>query len=100
MTSTTTETTNRPELAIRDLFNKSQSNNKTSPALKKFNQAALEKLEALKFPDRKHEMYTFVGTRELVATEFALTAPGTIAKKQVDPLIYSNSKNSCLVFVD
>ncbi len=98
---TTTETANGPESAILDLFKKSQTENKSaSPALKKFNQASLEKFETLKFPRRKHEMYTFVGTKELVDTKFTLTTPGAISKDSVDELIYSTSKKSRIVFVD
>jgi len=101
MTGTTIDQTNRPESQVKELFIKKQSENKpASPALEKFNKAAFEKFEKLKFPDRKHEMYTFVGTKELVSTSFALGEAGTITINQADAMTNPASKNSRIVFVN
>ena len=58
------------ETAFLDLYKKFAVEKKSNPALRAIQEAALSRFEALGFPHSKHEMYTFVSTKNLCATLF------------------------------
>ncbi len=74
--------------------------NSLSNDLLEFNKAGIERFESLKFPHPKHEMFTFVNTREIASTEFALNPGGTCSADVVKNHVYACSEQSCLVLVD
>ena len=71
------------------------------PALEELQEAALNRFELLGFPHSKHEMYTFVNTKELVATSFSLPdGVASVSEDFVAGHIYPDCERQCLVFVD
>ena len=65
-----------------------------------FNKKALDVFESLKFPHRKHEMYTFVNTKSLADTSFSLKTENLVQKNFVQQHIYAGCERSHLTFVD
>lgn len=63
-------------------------------------EAAAARFETLGFPHRKHEMYTFVNTKDLASTPFALQKETSVAAEAIRSHIYPGCENSCLVVVD
>ena len=86
------------ETAFLDLHKKFVAENKSSSALSAIQESALSRFEILGFPHSKHEMYTYVNTKKLAATAFAVSNPS--AKIGLKKHIYSGCENSCLVFVN
>ena len=71
------------------------------PALEELQEAALNRFELLGFPHSKHEMYTFVNTKGLVATSFGLPdGVASVSEDFVAGHIYPDCERQCLVFVD
>ena len=71
------------------------------PALEELQEAALNRFELLGFPHSKHEMYTFVNIKGLVATSFSLPDGGVnVSEDFVAGHIYPDCERQCLVFVD
>ena len=71
------------------------------PALEELQEAALNRFELLGFPHSKHEMYTFVNIKGLVATSFSLPDGGAnVSEDFVAGHIYPDCERQCLVFVD
>ena len=71
------------------------------PALVGLQEAALNRFELLGFPHSKHEMYTFVNIKGLVATSFSLPDGGVnVSEDFVAGHIYPDCERQCLVFVD
>ena len=71
------------------------------PALVELQEAALNRFELLGFPHSKHEMYTFVNIKGLVATSFSLPDGGVnVSEDFVAGHIYPDCERQCLVFVD
>ena len=71
------------------------------PALVELQEAALNRFELLGFPHSKHEMYTFVNIKGLVATSFSLPDGGAnVSEDFVAGHIYPDCERQCLVFVD
>ena len=71
------------------------------PALAELQEAALNRFELLGFPHSKHEMYTFVNTKGLVATSFSLPdGVASVSEDFVAGHIYPDCERQCLVFVD
>ena len=71
------------------------------PALEELQEAALNRFELLGFPHSKHEMYTFVNTKGLVATSFSLPdGVASVSEDFVAGHIYPDCERQCLVFVD
>ena len=71
------------------------------PALEELQEAALNRFELLGFPHSKHEMYTFVNIKGLVATSFILPDGGVnVSEDFVAGHIYPDCERQCLVFVD
>ena len=72
-----------------------------SPALAELQQVALNRFELLGFPHSKHEMYTYLNTRELVETAFGLSdSSKKVSEDFVASHIYPDCESQCLVFVD
>ena len=71
------------------------------PALEELQEAALNRFELLGFPHSKHEMYTFVNTKGLVAASFSLPdGVASVSEDFVAGHIYPDCERQCLVFVD
>ncbi|QPJ66530.1 MAG: Fe-S cluster assembly protein SufD [Candidatus Nitrohelix vancouverensis] len=96
MTTMTSQNEKGSELAILDLYKKNQGDAKLS-ALR---EASIRRFEALGFPHRKHEMYTFVNTTGLASTAFSLSETAEASAELIENNIYPASKDSCLVFVN
>ena len=64
------------------------------------NDAAIRRFELLKFPHRKHEMYTFANTKELVSTGFSVATASPVTKDFIQSHIFPECKSSFLVIVD
>ncbi|MBT6717177.1 MAG: Fe-S cluster assembly protein SufD [Nitrospina sp.] len=89
------------ETAFLDLHKKFVEVNKPSSTLAPIQEAALSRFETLGFPHSKHEMYTFVSTKKLVATPFAISNTSeNIPEDFIASHIYAGCENSCLVFVN
>ena len=89
------------EMAFLDLHKKFIEANKPNSALLPLHEAALGRFEMLGFPHSKHEMYTFVNTKNLIATPFATSNTSiSIPKEVIVSHIFSGCENSCLVFVN
>ena len=58
------------ETAFLDLYKKFAVEKKPNSALRAIQEAALSRFETLGFPHSKHEMYTFVNTKNLSTTLF------------------------------
>ncbi|HIJ50763.1 MAG TPA: Fe-S cluster assembly protein SufD, partial [Nitrospinae bacterium] len=65
----------KEEIAFLDLHKKFVEENKSSSALSEIHELALSRFEMLGFPHSKHEMYTYVNTKKLAATAFAVSSP-------------------------
>jgi len=97
MSETITEQTE--ETAFLDLHKDFVEANKPSPTLSTIHESALSRFEMLGFPHSKHEMYTYVNTKKLTATAFAIS--NSSAKvDSIEKHIYTGCENSCLVFVN
>jgi Fe-S cluster assembly protein SufD len=100
MTTTLVDATDQAELALLDLHKKFMSESRPHDALVALNTAAIQRFELLKFPHRKHEMYTFVGTKDLVATAFSLATETSATKDFIKSHVYPECESSFLVIVD
>ena len=87
------------ETAFLDLHKNFVEEDKPNSALSAIHESALSRFEVLGFPHSKHEMYTYVNTKKLAATAFAVSSPSAKID-QIDKHIYSVCENSCLVFVN
>ena len=89
------------ETAFLELHKKFNAANKPSSAMLPIQREALNQFEILGFPHSKHEMYTFVNTKNLVAISFAVSNPSArIPEKFISDNIYSGCETSCMVFVN
>ena len=87
------------ESAFLDLHKKLLTQGR--PALAELQEAALNRFESLGFPYSKHEMFTFVNTKGLVATSFSLSdGSAQVSEDFVAGHIYPDCERQCLVFVD
>ena len=100
MTTTLVDATDQAELALLNLHKKFMSESRPPEALLPLNEAALQRFELLKFPHRKHEMYTFVNTKELVSTVFSLPPESQVSKDFVKSHIFPECESSYLVIAD
>ena len=89
------------ETAFLDLYKKFAVEKKPNPALRAIQEAALSRFEILGFPHSKHEMYTFVNTKNLSATPFKISNYSTeFTEDNIGSHIFPGCENSCLVFVN
>ena len=100
MSSTIEESKNGAESAVLTLHKQFLDAYQPSADLLPFNKKALDVFESLKFPHRKHEMYTFVNTKGLADTTFSLKTKSSIQKIFVQRHIYAGCERSHLTFVD
>ena len=100
MPSTIEESKNGAESAVLTLHKQFLDAYQPSADLLPFNKKALDVFESLKFPHRKHEMYTFVNTKGLADTTFSLKTKSSIQKSFVQRHIYAGCERSHLTFVD
>ena len=100
MTSIIEESQNGAESAVLALHKLFLDKEQPSPELLPLNKKALERFERLKFPHRKHEMYTFVNTKGLTDTPFALKTDSSVQKSFIERHIYAGCERSHLTFVD
>ncbi len=89
-----------PESAVLALHDKFMGEEQAKPSLRSVNQAGIERFSLLKFPHKKHEMYTFVNTHDLAGTVFELAADSPVDAAWVQSKIYPACKNSVMVFVN
>jgi Fe-S cluster assembly protein SufD len=100
MTMTLVDATDQAESALLKLHQKFMSETNPPQALLAINESAIKRFELLKFPHRKHEMYTFVNTKDLVSTPFALASAGSVSADFIKKHIYPGCESSHLVIVD
>lgn len=100
MTTTLVTATGQAESALLNLHKKFMSESRPADALLPLNEAALKRFELLKFPHRKHEMYTFVNTKDLVSTVFSLPLETPVAKEFIQSHIFPGCEASYLVVAD
>lgn len=98
--STTVDVANENERAVLELHKKFVAGEAASSALRPLNDAGIDRFEAIKFPHRKHEMYTFVNTTELASTPFQLAQASGADTQAVQAEIYPNCKDRVIVFVN
>lgn len=96
--STTVDVISESEQAVLDLHKEFLKD--AVPALKPLNEAGIRRFEAVKFPHRKHEMYTFVNTHDLTETRFQLTGHTAADAKVVQAEVYPSCKDRVIVFVN
>jgi len=94
------EKTEAPETAVLALHKKFLGTDQASASLRPVNQAGIERFALLKFPHKKHEMYTFTNTHELAGTAFELASDSPVDTAWVQSQIYPACKNSVAVFVN
>ena len=94
------EKTEAPETAVLALHKKFMGDKQAKASLRPINQAGIERFALLKFPHKKHEMYSFVNTNELAGTSFELAADSPVDTTWVQSQIYPACKNSVMVFVN
>ena len=94
------EKTEAPETAVLTLHKKFMGGKQAKASLSAINQAGIERFALLKFPHKKHEMYTFVNTHELAGTAFELAADSPVDAAWVQSQIYPACENSVVVFVN
>jgi len=78
MSSVIEESKNGAESTVLALHKKFLDVDQPSADLLPFNKKALDIFESLKFPHRKHEMYTFVNTKVLADTSFSLKKENSV----------------------
>ncbi|NIP99250.1 MAG: Fe-S cluster assembly protein SufD, partial [Nitrospinaceae bacterium] len=100
MSETLATASQQAEAAVLELHKKFLKETRPEPVLAPFNEAAIQRFEALKFPHRKHEMYTYVNTRDLVATAFSLPKGHTVDADFVKSHVYAGCEKSHLTLVD
>ncbi|CCQ89338.1 putative Iron-sulfur cluster assembly protein SufD [Nitrospina gracilis 3/211] len=96
--STTLDVISESEQAVLDLHKEFLKD--SDPALKPLNEAGIRRFEAVKFPHRKHEMYTFVNTHDLTETRFQLTGHAAADAKEVQAAVYPSCQDRVIVFVN
>ncbi|VAX31745.1 Iron-sulfur cluster assembly protein SufD [hydrothermal vent metagenome] len=99
MTTTLVTATDQAELALLKLHQKFLSES-PADAFVAFNKAAIKRFELLKFPHRKHEMYTFANTKDLVSTPFALATESQVSKDFIKSHVFPECESSYLAIVD
>ena len=89
------------ETAFIDLYKKFAVEKKPNSSLRIIQEAALNRFEMLGFPHSKHEMYTFINTRNLAAIPFITSNySAEISEDNITAHIFDGCENSCLVFVN
>ncbi len=92
---------NREDRVVKK-FQEVQKTSTLNPKLTSINEKSLKRFETLKFPHRKHEMFSFVDTKELASTDFLhrYGPESPLNPELLKDFIYSESKDSVIVIVD
>lgn len=96
--SATQEASN--ESMVLDLHKKYLEEVKPFQPFRELNSAGAERIEFLKFPHSKHEMYTFVNTKELSSTRFDLPVKGGVESDFIKKHVYPDCEGNFIVMVD
>ncbi len=99
MSSLTAEKGQAPEAEILESHKKFIENKETSCKFSSLNEIGISQFEKLGFPGSKHEMFTFVNTKEITSS-FSTPSNTEIDKDQVSKFVYSECEKSFLVLVD
>lgn len=100
MTNTLTKTETSPEAIVLERHRKFTQESGSQRALSEINQAAIARFEELKFPHSKHEMFTFVNTKELTSIPFAPPNESKVDPEFLKRHVYSGCERSVLVICD
>jgi Fe-S cluster assembly protein SufD len=100
MNSTVSQTENKSETLIFERSQKFLEDLGPGHSLKEICQGAITRFDELKFPHAKHEMYTFVSTKELTEAPFEIQHDGAVDVEFLKSHIYSSCTNSVLVICD
>jgi hypothetical protein len=100
MSSVIEESKNGTESTFLALHKQFLDTGQPNSDLLSFNKKALDRFERLKFPHRKHEMYTFVNTKDLTDRSFSLKTESAVQKSFIEQHIYAGCERSHLTFVD
>ena len=95
-----TEQTNEVEQAYLELHGKYLEDGGGNETIRKLNATAMGRFEELRLPHSKHEMFTYVNTREITAAAFEFTDSFEVASDEVKRHIYADSQNSFIVLVN
>ncbi len=92
---------NREDRVVKK-FQEVQKTSTLNPKLASINEKALQRFVTLKYPHRKHEMFSFVDTKELASTDFQYRYGPEIPlnPELLKDFIYPESKDSVIVIVD
>ena len=100
MNSTVSQIENKAEAVIIERCQKFLEDLGPSHALKEICQGAIARFDELKFPHPKHEMFTFVSTKELTESPFEIQSDSNIDAEFLKRHIYPSCGNSVLVICD
>jgi Fe-S cluster assembly protein SufD len=101
MSGTVKEAPGQAETPFLELHKKFLQDTPPPGAVRGLAEAALERFSTLGFPHRKHEMYTFVGTQDLVGQAFELSGEGATPEQEfLRAQVVPGCENSVLVLVD
>jgi Fe-S cluster assembly protein SufD len=100
MNSTVSQADSKSEAIIIERCQKYIEDLGSGHALKEICQGAITRFDELKFPHAKHEMYTFVGTNDLVESPFEIQSDGNVDAEFIKRHIYPSCANSVLVICD
>ncbi len=83
-------------------FQETRKTSPLNPKLASINEKALKRFETLKFPHRKHEMFSFVDTKDLASTDFQYRygPESPLNPELLKDFIYPESRDSVIVIVD
>lgn len=97
-TMATTEATG--ESMVLDLHKKYLEEVKPSKHCLEFNEAGIKRFEFLKFPHSKHEMFTFVNTKDISLTRFDFPGKSKVGNDFIKKHVYSGYQGHVITLVD
>ncbi len=100
MTTTAAESTDQAESALLDQHKQFLSETQPAADILALNESAIQRFEVLKFPYRKHEMYTFVNTKDITAAPYVFSYGASVAEDFIKKHVYPGCEKSVLVLVD
>ncbi|MGV7220004.1 MAG: Fe-S cluster assembly protein SufD [Nitrospinales bacterium] len=100
MNSTASQAESKAEAVIIDRCQKFLESLGSDHALKEICQGAITRFDELKFPHAKHEMFTFVSTKELTESPFEIQSDSDVDADFLKRHIYPSCANSVLVICD
>jgi Fe-S cluster assembly protein SufD len=88
------------ESMVLDLHKKYLEEIKPPQPFRELNSVGAERFELLKLPHSKHEMYTFVNTKELSSVRFDLPGKGGVESDFIKKHIYPACDDNVIVMLD